>query len=304
MKKLQVILLIAATIIPFVTLKAQESSFRLSTGFAVPMGSTILHQEYNYPAASITTNGTTHYRALSRTYGTGLIVGASYVRMFSKHVGIEVYENYQSGSKQVYWMFPDVASGLEGAKGSPYYSEGSTSSNSRGFSFSPLLIFRPFAGKKVQPYVKAGVVMGTVNLAIHSTENNINQLSGNKSLTSISQNSSGSSFGYRGGMGVLFNPGRRITFFAEMLFTSTRYHSSKSGLSEYTVNGVSQIDNYSGKSKAALNAMVGKTSTDPTRTIESIGSSPLTSVMLNVGLVGSVEVFPTMSLSAALDLPE
>ena len=114
MKKSTIVVIILALLV--ITARAQESSFRISTGYAVRIGSRILDEEYTFPRLS----GNIYYRALSPGFGTGISVGASYMRMFSKHVGLEFHANYQVGTKQVNWMYPDVACLLETNSARPY----------------------------------------------------------------------------------------------------------------------------------------------------------------------------------------
>ena len=271
MKKLQSILLIVALVMQFVNTKAQESYFKISAGYSLPIGTQVLNQEYGFPNSSTASVSTSmHYRAMSCVYGTGLNLGASYIHMFSKQVGLELYGNYQTGTNHVNWMYPDVAYSLESDASSSYYSEGQSSSYSRGFFFSPMLIFQPHTGKGVQTYVKAGVVMGNVDLTSNSTENNIEASTGIASVTIMSQNSTGSSFGLRGGIGAIFSISDKITFSSELLFTSMQYHPSNSGPTKYSVNGVTPFGEI--------------TLPDPTRTIENISSATVGSVMLNLGI--------------------
>ncbi|CAN5420885.1 hypothetical protein BH10BAC4_BH10BAC4_19370 [soil metagenome] len=273
MKKSAYILLLAILTTLFFQAKAQQSGFRINVGYALATGSPVINEEYVSPFTNSTVNTAVHYRAMSGTFGTGLHAGLSYVRMFSKHVGFEFNATYQSGTSYVNWIYPDVSYVLENNVGSPYFSEGQSSTKSDGFYFSPMLIFQPSSGKAVQPYLKAGVVSGNINMAFQSTENNIETNSGIATETRVSQHSSGSTFGFRAGMGMLIRMGKRTSFFTELLFTRTQFHPVTSALAQYSVNGTNLVEG------TRENQVV-----DPTGTINHISSYPMVNVMVNVGI--------------------
>ena len=227
MKKICFISLLA---IPGVVIqsRAQESSIQFSVGYGFSSGSQKISEESVYMSSATAGSSTTS--GIYGSYGAGTNVSASFTRMFSKHMGLDLSASYLFGKEYI---------AKNTFTSSSSSSTSTSSASSTGFFLSPTLVLQAGEGK-MKPYMKMGFALGFVSLDGSNKSTNVS--SGTTQVSSMKvELSGGTSFGFRGGFGVSFEGTKKVGFFTELLLTSMTYYPLEGKLAESTLNGVDQL---------------------------------------------------------------
>ena len=218
---------------------AQESAFQFSVGYGFPSGSQKITEESVYTSSGTTASSTAS--GVYGSYGSGTNVSASFTRMFSKHMGLDLSASYLFGKE---YSARDNFSSTSSSSTSTFLS------SSSGLYFSPTLVLQ--AGEsKVKPYMKMGFALGFVSLDGSSQSTNVSSGTTQVSTMKI-ELSGGTSFGFRGGFGLSFEGTKKVGFFTELLLTSMTYYPNEGALTESTLNGVDQLAGMSVSSKQTI----------------------------------------------------
>ena len=153
-------------------------------------------------------------------------VNASFTRMYSKHLGLDISASYLFGPE---YSIADYFTAPTSLSISRYVF------SSSGFFLSPTMVLQ--AGEsKVKPYMKMGFALGFVSLE-QSNETTTNS----QVYRSRIELKGGTSFGFRGGFGLSFEGTKKVGFFTELLLTSMTYYPDEGALTQSTLNGVDQL---------------------------------------------------------------
>ena len=255
----------------------KRSSMGFSVGYGFPSGSQQIAESFS--STSMATSSSYTRKGIYGSYGAGVHFDASYARMFSKNVGLDVTLSYLIG--KTYTGVSSVTSG------SGNFSSDETNSFSRAFLFSPSLILQTGEGR-MRPYVKAGFILGSIKVT-NEEKTSLTIPTGKFSSIRKNEFTGNLSFGLRAGAGVEFNIDKRMNFFTEVTFASMSYFPTNGTITEYSINGDDKLSTLPVSTKSShftreISTSVA-TAPDPSKPSENIQFSfPMGSVGVSVGV--------------------
>ncbi|MEZ5084556.1 MAG: outer membrane beta-barrel protein [Bacteroidales bacterium] len=200
---------------------AQGAYVNVNVGYALCMGATTFEDFYNYTGGENSATIEQVYLSLGKGFNFGGTIGY----MFNDNVGAELGLSYLMGGK---------------TEAKDQYTDGSDTYtlSSNMFRFIPSIVVRA-GDESVTPYAKFGAVIGTGSVMFEYEEN----YDGDVGMMKTKMNG-GIAFGINGALGVLFELGDNLDFFAEINAISMSYAPTKGEVTEATYNGTDLLPNF------------------------------------------------------------
>jgi hypothetical protein len=207
---------------------AQGSYVRFNVGYGMPLGSQQVgsDQTYNSNTEEETEKG------IYGSYGSGLYIQAAYGVSLKGIVGLDFEVGYLAGKKyesKLTTIGFDV--------------NGTMVTKANGFSFAPSITFTAQDGNII-PYSRVGPVIGLYKI-ISETDLDIF----GSDLAYEEEYTGGLAFGFKGSVGVIFNPASKWQFFSEINFITMSYSPKKGEVKKFTIDGESMLDDFSSEER-------------------------------------------------------
>lgn len=253
--------------------RAQESSIQFGIGYGFSSGSQLLGQDKVVSSGRTTTTGV--YGSL----GSGFNISASYRRMFSENIGVDLGAIYHMGRS-----FESIQK-TSSASSSTATSE-SEAVSADGFSLEPSIVLAANVGN-FMPYAKAGLTLGWIVIENESVVS-VNAGGSTQSAERKVELGGGASLGFRSGFGVMFNPAKDIRFFSEVMFTSMTTYPAEAEVVQLTINHLDKINSLTTAARYAVfkpevtSTTTASPSDQPTEILQR--GYPMGSLQFNVGL--------------------
>lgn len=257
-------------VLPIVAAYGQESSFQLSVGYGIGIGTKKLGEDI------YTSGGQTTRTGVFGSQGGGINASASFRRMFNPHVGLDIAVGYLFGSS------------IETAE----RTSSSTSSLSdryvsyaNSLSLEPTLVLAAEMGN-LKPYARIGPSIAFVNMR---QENDVvvNNTGVQQTSNNVIEFTGGPTLGVRGGAGLMFSATSSIRFFTEVMFTSMTFYPQKGEVVLYTVNLGDRLSTLSTAERYAnfvteISSSSPSSSNEPATVMQF--DVPMSNLQLNVGV--------------------
>ncbi len=181
-----------------------------------------LSMKNSYSSNSITTTSTTlTLENVNSSLGKGLNAGGAFGYMFTKNIGVELGVSY-----------------LLGAKREIKYNANNQIDNritsSKMLQINPSLIIASSVFKKINPYAKLGLVIGSGSIF---NESNVNDKGTGKITLMESKYNGGLAFGLNAGVGVLYSLTAKMSLFGQLNMMNMTYAPTKGETTKWTENG-------------------------------------------------------------------
>ncbi len=214
------------------SVQAQGVYMGIGGGYGFAAGKQSFFDDYKTTVTTTSTSQTvtSHPFSLGKGINTGLYAGY----MFNKNIGAELGIGYLIGSKNV---FTD-----ENINTSTFPSSSKTEMTWKGRMIRLVPTIRMTAGeKKLQPFMKAGLIMG-VGGRVYDDTHTESTSSGTSTVTDESwEYYGGMSLGFHGAIGVNFMVNDKIGIFGEVAGNYQNFAMKKGSMTKYTVDGVDQM---------------------------------------------------------------
>ena len=234
MKKI-ILVLLAVSFLPASLAFSQGAYFQLGGGYGLSSGSQVIGQ-------NTTSNGTTTtYEGIFGSFGEGFKFGLTGGAMFTKNLGAELGVMYLLGKT---FEETDATTGANSTSNSV------TKRSGTGLFFAPaFVVAAPLQG--FTPYAKLGMVIGIPKGKAEMTSTSTSGGTTNSYATK-EEVSGGLALGYLGGVGAVFEVGKNVGLFAELLLVAGSWSPSTNELTELTINGVDKLADYTDPAKSTF----------------------------------------------------
>ncbi len=204
------------------SLFAQKYYVTVNAQYGLNMGS---FWDYENHSNTIV-NTTDTWEKFNSSLGKGLSTGAAFGYMFTENIGAELGISYLLGDKSEY-NSNDQNQNI--TKNTIY--------SSKMLQINPSFIIT--AGlKKINPYAKLGLVVGSGSVLQEYNENNKGTITLQKT-----KNNGGLALGLNAGIGVLYSLNTKMSLFGQLNMMDMAYGPTKGEITEYTINGADQLAN-------------------------------------------------------------
>jgi hypothetical protein len=219
---------------------AQGSYVRFNVGYGLPMSPQSLGSSYsstyNFSSQNYSESITGNYGS----YGSGLTLNVGYGIALQGILGLDLEVSYLAGNENKGYSSKSTYTGTG-------YTETETYENIRkatGFSVAPAISLTAQDGKIV-PYSRIGPVFGMYKMMstwnIDYYENDGGDIYTENYILE-EEYTGGISVGFKGSLGVIFNPTSNIQFFSEVNFVSMSFAPKQGKITKFTEDGVDQTD--------------------------------------------------------------
>lgn len=238
---MQKLLLTLLAVVAFKFSCAQSFKFSIGSGvpwIAQPIGTnstststTSTNPETGYEVS----RSTSMSESVKGSYGAGWNANGAFCYALSENIGLELGIGYIAGKEYA------TASSYTESQGDIVTRSGHEreTSKSRAFMFTPALRFMT-QKRTFTPYFLIGPLFGKINLR-RSMARSIEE----NGVTTVETNNTrfkgGISLGLRGAVGASVAVSRKLSLFAEIVFTGMNYYPKESELTRYTINGEDQL---------------------------------------------------------------
>jgi hypothetical protein len=219
---------------------AQGSYVRFNVGYGIPMGSQPLGSNYSSTYNFDNDNYTETEKANNGSYGSGVYVNAGYGMTLKGILGLDFEIGYLIGNENDAFSYSDTFTGTGYTERESYKQNRKTT----GFSIAPAITFTAQEGKIV-PYTRFGPVIGMYKMkAAWSGEYYENDAGDifTENIKLEEEYTGGISVGFKGSVGVIFNPASKFQIFSEVNFVSMSFTPKKGKITKYAENGVDYTD--------------------------------------------------------------
>lgn len=160
-------------------------------------------------------------------FGKGFQTGFSVGYIFNKYLGTELSADYLMGGNSTI-----TYQALNGERDV-------TTLHSKSYFAKPAIVFH--AGfTKMNPYVKLGFILGKSSL-FKEVETINSHGTPNENYSTAVEFKGGTSFGYKGTMGMSYQISSKFYVFGELDFNKISYTPNKSIITKYMINGVDTL---------------------------------------------------------------
>jgi len=205
-------------------LLAQGAYVNFNAGYGASMSSQTMGANYTSNSSSSSISSTTEI--VSGTLGKGLNLGAALGYMFNENVGAELGLSYLLGSPTTTTSTTTTSTGK---------STNESTESAKMFRINPSLVVAA-SGKKMSPYAKFGVVIGSGSI---TDENSSKDTEDNSSSTETWVYDGGMALGLSSALGATFELSDKMSFFGELNMINLSYSPTRGELTEWSINGVS-----------------------------------------------------------------
>lgn len=208
----------------------QEMRFKFNGGYGFGFGGVTLGENFK------STNGVGKVERVKGSYGEGVYFGGSIAYFNQERIGIECAISYTASrsfqTKSSSFFYDEIS-------GESYSSVYALNSKAGMFQITPSIVLRT-CWKKVDPYVRLGVVFGIGRMTFKTEE------SGSfYNYTREHEFYGGAAFGFNTALGVHFYTIKNISFFSEINVLNMSYTPTKGRITAYSESGVDRFSTLS-----------------------------------------------------------
>jgi hypothetical protein len=214
----------------------QGSYVRLNVGYGMPMGSQFMGTNASYSYNGNTGDDTYTEKGVYGSYGSGISINAGYGMTLKGIIGFDVEVGYLMGKEYDGISYKDTYTETN-------YRETETFKQTRktsGFSIAPAITLTAQDGKFL-PYTRFGPVIGmykmTSKWSADYYENDFGDVYSENYLKFEEEYTGGISVGFKGSVGVIFNPASKFQIFSEVNFVSMSFTPKKGEITKVISQG-------------------------------------------------------------------